>query len=389
MEKISQKTREIEVTKACDVLVAGGGMAGISAALAAVRQGASVILCEQEWMLGGLATAGVVTVFLPLCDGRGTQHIFGICEELIRLAAEVGTEDRFPDAWLGDRDPAKRKTQRFLVQFNPQMFAMAAEKLLLENGVKILYGTKVIDLDMADGKIRTCILNNREGWDAVRAKTVIDCTGDGEVAFIAGEEMRTYTQNYASYWGYYSAYRGHGCDGYHIFSENFKDHRRYDGTKAEDLNDMMFFLHEKLWERTEKVRVQEENPYIMPVTMQTIPPVRMSRCLVGAYTLDESEEGEKFPDSIGRTTDWRKAGPVFSVPYRTLYGKTENLLCAGRNISVTDDMWEITRCIPTCCVTGEGAGIAAALAAKQDKAVMNVDVKELQNILKQNHILVD
>ncbi len=389
METIIQKAREINVTKECDVLVAGGGTAGISAALAAARQGASVILCEQEWALGGLATLGVVTVFLPLCDGRGTQHIFGICEELIRLSAKVGTEDRFPDAWLGDADPEKRKTQRFLVQFNPQMFAMAAEKLLRENGVKILYGTKVIDLDMADGKIRSCILNNREGWDAVRVKTVIDATGDGEVAYMAGEEMRIFDQNFASYWGYYSAYRGHGCDGYHIYSENFKEHRRYDGTRAEDLNDMMFFLHEKLWERTEKVRAQEGNPYIMPVTMQTIPPVRMSRCLVGAYTLDESEEGKKFPDSIGRTTDWRKAGPVFSVPYRTLYGRTENLFCAGRNISVTDDMWDITRCIPTCCVTGEGAGVAASLAAKQDKAVMQIDIKELQNILQQNHILVD
>lgn len=379
MGKVIQKAREIAVTKECDVLVAGGGTAGISAALAAARQGASVVLCEQEWMLGGLATAGVVTVFLPLCDGRGTQHIFGICEELLRLSAEVGYEDRFPDAWMGDhQDLEKRKTQRFLVQFNPQMFAIATEKLLLDSGVKILYGTKVIDLDMADGEIRTCILNNREGWDAIRAKTVIDCTGDGEVAYMAGEEMHIYKENFASYWGYYSAYRGCGCDGYHIYSENFKDHRHYDGTKAEDLNDMMFFLHEKLWERTKRVREQEENPNIMPVTMQSIPPVRMSRALVGAYTLDESEERKKFEDSIGRTTDWRKPGPVFSVPYRTLYGKTKNLLCAGRNISVTDDMWDITRCIPTCCVTGEGAGIAAALAVKQNISVSDVNISELQ-----------
>jgi len=382
--------KKISVTKECDVLVAGGGTAGISAALAAARQGASVVLCEQEWILGGLATAGVVTIFLPLCDGRGTQHIFGICEELLRLSAQYGTEDRFPDAWLGVADPEKRKTQRFLVQFNPQMFAMAAEKLLLENGVKILYGTKVIDLDMKeDGAIGTCILNNREGWDAVSVKTVIDCTGDGEVAMMAGEEMRIYDQNFASIWCYYSAYRGRGCDGYRIYSENFRDNRRYDGTKAEDLNEMTFFLHEKLMERTNMLREKENNPYLMPVTIQTIPPIRMSRSIVGAYTLDESEEGKKFTDSIGRTTDWRKPGPVFSVPYRCLYGKTQNLLTAGRNISVTEDMWDITRCIPTCCVTGEGAGVAAALASKQNKNVMDVDIKEMQNILTQNHILVD
>lgn len=389
MAHIIMPEKKIEVTKTCDVLVLGGGIAGISAALSAARQGAEVILCEQEWALGGLATLGVVTVFLPLCDGRGTQHIFGIGEELLRLSLDAGGEDRFPDAWIGENpDLEKRKTQRFLVQFNPQMFAMAAEKLLRENGVKILYGTKAIDTDVKNGKIEHVILNNRGGYEAVCPKVVIDATGDGEVAHMAGEEMHIYKDNFASYWGYYSAYRGRGCDGYHIYSENFKEHRRYDGTCPEDLNEMMFFLHEKLWERTEKVREKEKNPHIYPVTMQTIPPIRMSRALVGAYTLDESEERKPFPDSIGRTTDWRKPGPVFVVPYRTLYGKTENLLCAGRNISVTDAMWDITRCIPTCCVTGEGAGIAAAMAAKENKAVSKISIENLQEKLKENHVRV-
>ncbi len=382
--------KKIPITKTCDVLVAGGGTAGISAALAAARQGAKVILCEQEWMLGGLATMGVVTIFLPLCDGYGTQHIFGITEELLRLSAKVGTEARFPDAWLGNaQNLKKRKSQRFLVQFNPQMFALATEQLLLKSGVKILYGTKIIDLEMKNGTIASCILNNREGWDGVHAKTVIDATGDGEIALMAGEEMRIYNQNFASIWCYYSAYRGQNCDGYHIWAENFKDNRRYDGTRAEDLNEMMFFLHRKLLERTNYLREKETNPHIMPVTMQSIPPIRMTRCLLGAYTLDESEEGKMFHDSIGRTTDWRKPGPVFSVPYRTLYGKTKNLLCAGRNISVTDAMWDITRCIPTCCVTGEGAGIAAAMAAKEGKAVPEICVEALQRTLKQNGVLTD
>lgn len=387
METVIQKERKISITKECDVLVAGGGTAGISAALAAARQGASVILCEQEWMLGGLATAGVVTVFLPLCDGLGTQHIFGICEELFHLSIKYGVEARYPDAWLDGTDPEGRKKQRFEVQFNPQMFAIAAEQLLLKNGVKILYGTKVLDLDVADGKIRTAILNNREGWEAVRPEVVIDCTGDGEVSMMAGEEMRTYTQNFASIWTYFSAYQGNGYDGYRLYAENFREHRRFDGTKAEDLNEMMFFLHGKLLERTMEKR--EENPHLFPVTMQTIPPIRMTRSIVGAYTLDESEEGKIFADSIGRTTDWRKRGPVFSVPYRCLFGKTKNLLCAGRNISVTEDMWDITRCIPTCCVTGEGAGVAAAMASLQNKPVMDVNVSELQTILEKGGVLTN
>jgi len=387
MEFVIQKERKIPVTKECDVLICGGGTAGISAALAAARQGASVFLCEQEWMLGGLATAGVVTVFLPLCDGMGTQHIFGICEELLHVSIKYGEEARYPDAWLDGCDIEARKKQRFEVQFNPQMFALAAEQLLIENGVKILYGTKVIDLAMADGKIQTGILNNREGWDAIRPRVVIDCTGDGEVCRMAGEEIRTFAQNFASIWAYFSAYQGREYDGYRLYSENFRENRRYDGTKAEDLNEMMLFLHGKLLERTLEKR-EKENSRLFPVTMQSIPPVRMTRSIVGAYTLDESEEGKTFADSIGRTTDWRKRGPVFSVPYRCLFGKTKNLLCAGRNISVTEDMWDITRCIPTCCVTGEGAGVAAALASAQNKNVMDIEIPELQSVLQKNGVLI-
>lgn len=388
MNYIIEKERKIPVTQSCDVLVAGGGIAGISAALAAARQGVKVILSEQEWMLGGLATAGLITVFLPLCDGMGTQHIFGIGEELLRLSIKYGAEDRYPDAWLDGEDEEKRMKQRFLVQYNPQLFAVAAEQLLLENGVKILYGTKVLGLNKEDDKIQSVFINNREGTSAINVKSVIDCTGDAEICYMAEEELRFFKKNFASLWCYFSSYKESG-NGYRIYAENFPESAPIDGTKAEELNEMMFFLHKMLLDRTLKRREQEKNDRIMPVTMQSIPPIRMTRGLIGAYSLDESEEGQKFADSIGRTTDWRKPGPVFSVPYRCLYGKTKNLLAAGRNISVTEDMWDITRCIPTCCVTGEAAGIAGAMAAQQNKAVRDIDIEELQAHLKDNHVLID
>ncbi len=383
-----KREKEVPVRMSCDVLVAGGGVAGISAALAAVRQGADVLLAEQEWMLGGLATAGVVTVFLPLCDGMGTQHIFGICEELLRLSIKYGHEDRYPDAWLDGNDPEARKKQRFQVQFNPQLFAVAAEQLLLENGVKILYGTKVLDLHKDGNRIDAAIINNREGTGAVHLKTIIDCTGDAEVCLLAGEDMRLYDKNFASLWCYYSAYGEEGS-GYHLYAENYPEYNGIDGTKGEELTDLMIHVHKMLLDRSLKLRERKGNDRIMPVTMPSIPPIRMTRSIVGAYTLDESEEGKRFDDSIGRTTDWRKAGPVFSVPYRCLYGKTENLLTAGRNISVTEDMWDITRCIPTCCVTGEAAGIAGAMAAKENRSVMEIDRKSLQSVLKSNHVIID
>ena len=81
--KIINEQLSTEVKNSCDVLVAGGGFAGISAALAAARNGADVLLLEREYILGGLGTAGLVTIYLPLCDGMGNQVSFGIAEELL------------------------------------------------------------------------------------------------------------------------------------------------------------------------------------------------------------------------------------------------------------------------------------------------------------------
>ena len=112
-----------------------------------------------------------------------------------------------------------------------------------------------------------------------------------------------------------------------------------------------------------------------PVTIATTPQLRMTRKLVGAYVLDESEVHKYFESSVGMVSDWRARGPVFEIPFEALYGKeVKNLITAGRCISVTDDMWDITRVIPDCAVTGEAAGVAAAMS--DDFA--NLDIKELQ-----------
>lgn len=100
----------------------------------------------------------------------------------------------------------------------------------------------------------------------------------------------------------------------------------------------------------------------MPVTIATIPQIRMTRRIVGRYTLDTADDRKEFEDSIGMIGNWRKRGPVYEVPFRSLYGsKVKNLITAGRNISSTDAMWDVTRVIPVCAVTGEAAGVAASL----------------------------
>ena len=92
MKTILENAKEIPVAGDYDVIVAGGGVAGIAAALAAARHGAKTLLLERMYMLGGLATSGLVTVYLPLCDGAGHQVSFGLAEELLRLCVSHGFE---------------------------------------------------------------------------------------------------------------------------------------------------------------------------------------------------------------------------------------------------------------------------------------------------------
>ena len=113
----------------------------------------------------------------------------------------------------------------------------------------------------------------------------------------------------------------------------------------------------------------------------------MTRRVCGAYTLDDSEMHVKFDDSIGMCGDWRKSGPVYEIPFRTLYGDVKNVISAGRCISVTDPMWDVSRVIPVCAVTGEAAGIAAALCSNGGD-FSALDVKSLQNQLQKGKVVL-
>ena len=98
-----------------EVAVCGGGFGGIAAALAAARMGKKTVLFEKQFMLGGLGTAGLVTIYLPLCDGMGHQVSFGIAEELFRLSIIHGSEDQYPETWLDGIGTRTEKDKRFEV----------------------------------------------------------------------------------------------------------------------------------------------------------------------------------------------------------------------------------------------------------------------------------
>jgi len=388
---------ETKITQECDVLVCGGGVAGISAALAAARQGKKVTLLEKQFMLGGLATAGLVVIYLPLCDGEGNQVSFGIAEELLRLSISMGAEADYPDNWLDSDDKSRRtnRDKRFSVRFNPSLFAILAEQELIRAGVNILYGTYAVGTHLESDKINAVIIENKSGRQAIKATSVVDATGDCDIANFACAPTTTFKQgNILAAW-YYS----YGKDGYQLNplgccdipdEEQTEDNKitplineRFTGLDGAELSKMTIASHASTLNDIKKKR--KEDKTAVPTTIATTPQIRMTRKIVGEYVLGTDEQHTYFDDSIGMVSDWRKRGPVYEVPFRTLYSKDiKNLIVAGRCTSVSESLWDVMRVIPCCAVTGQAAGTAAAMSDD----FSSLDIKALQDKLKTDGVIL-
>ena len=386
---VEESAKSVEIKGAYDVIVVGGGIAGISAALAASRTGAKTLLIEKGYMLGGLATAGLVTIYLPLCDGLGNQVSFGIAEELLRLSVQHGFEAMDARVWLDkDGDKEERKSKRYETRFNANVCALLCEKLLLETGVEILYGTSVCAATTKNERISAIITENKSGRNAYVGKNFVDATGDADLCYLSGEKTETFKQgNVMAYWYYElieSEYRLRMLgfsdipDKYKTEEKKANDTRkRYGGLDGKELSELTCNAHQAiLADFLKKGNVDEKHALC---TIATTPQVRMTRRLGGVYTMNDEETHKYFADSVGMFSDWRKKGPVYELPVRTLYGeKIKNLYSCGRCISVTDDMWDITRVIPVCAVSGQAVGTAAAMF----ESTAEMDISALQAQLK-------
>lgn len=392
------ETLQTPVVRRCDVLVCGGGFAGISAALAAARLGKKVILLEREFMLGGLGTAGLVTEYLPLCDGMGHQVSFGIAEELLRLSISMGAEAGYPAGWLDADDISRRgpSDPRFRVRYNPHLFAMLAEQLLLEHHVEILYGCYAAAVQKNGNRIEAVIMESKSGRQAIAAACVVDASGDCDIAHFAGAPTASFQQgNVLAAWYYFL-----DASGYDLHMLGFADvpdsrrrdaqdappllaPRRFTGLDAGELSQMVQLSHQCILQDVRRRRL--EDPSIVPTAIASIPQIRMTRRLEGAFTLSDAQMHTRFADSVGMVSDWRQRGPVYEVPYSILYSRAvPNLITAGRCVSVTDGMWDIMRVIPCCAVTGQAAGTAAALTDD----FPSLDVRALQTCLMENGVVL-
>lgn len=398
METAIRESLATPVSYTCDVLVVGGGFAGIAAAAAAARSGRSVILAERMFMLGGLGTAGLVTIYLPLCDGYGHQVSFGLAEELLRLSILDGNDGkRGVPNWIESDDPARRTEHdpRFEVNFNPHLFAVRAEALLTELGVKILYGTCAAAASVEGDRMTAVIFENKSGRFGIAAKSFVDASGDADLVRFSGAPAVEYgRKNLPAAW-YYSTSE---TDRFRLRMLGLSDEtaedatgakipplsdRRFTGLDGEEISDFMRFAHASVLR--DVLAARKTDPTVEPALIASIPQLRMTRRIDGCYTLDEAEAHKRFADSIGMIGDWKKRGPVFEIPFGTLYSEAvRNLICAGRCTSVTDPMWDIMRVIPACSVTGEAAGVAAAMS--DDFA--RLDIMALQQELRRRGVVL-
>ncbi len=377
-----------------DVAVVGGGIAGIAAALASARQGAKTVLLEKEYALGGLATLGLVVVYLPLCDGRGTKMSAGICEELIKLSCGLSNV-KIADAWTNPNSTVEERIAagRYEVTYNQASMIILAEQLLVDAGVTILYDARMTDVECDGGRVKSVVVPTKVGSLRVNAKAFVDSTGDADVCYFAGEETVTSDLNRRT-----AFYLSNGKDGIKLNAQsdpldmkNFdapppEGSRYYDGTDILDISQHMIDMRKMITSSVEKKRASgDESAY--PLLIPTYHGFRMTRRLDGECQFSIENDHVWFSDAIGTIGNWRKSGPRYSIPYRTLRAtKNANLFAAGRNTIADLTGWEIIRVIPDCAVTGEAAGVAAALTALLPD---EPSVEVIQTALREKGVLLD
>lgn len=405
-----------------DVFVAGGGAAGVAAAVAAARMGKQVFLAEASGCFGGLGTSGLVPAFAPFDDGVNI------------LSDGIGYEIR--------KKLKNAVALRNWTTLDTEELKRVYDDIITQAGVKFSFFTTVYDVIVKDNSIEGVILGSKSGLFAVKAKIYIDCTGDGDLCAFGGAEYEKGDPNgtvmpptLCSIWSgidkdkcnepwnehVEQAYKDgvlsyedrhipgffHGNDG--ISGGNIGHIFDVDPTDEAELTNGM------LWGRKSMIEFENyfKNYFIgynnlrLVSTASTLG-VRESRRIKCDYTLnvDDFINHSVFEDEIGRycypvdihvmstdkeeyerfSKEYRtflryKNGESYGIPYRCLIPVSfKNALVAGRCIGTDRQMQASIKVMPGCFITGQAAGTAAALAC-EEQDVRKISIKELQQSL--------
>lgn len=403
MEYWIEKEQKIPVEYRADVIVAGGGVAGVAAAISAARDGVKVLLIERYGQLGGQATGGLVTVQL----GFGRLE-FGLNKEIGQAILDSGAgvmETRPEWEWVDDMGFISKK--RILYDGEDMKFLL--ERMLVEEGVEILYHSYIVGTVVEENTVKGVIVESKAGRKVALGDVIVDATGDGDVFARAGAEHEVEEHP----WGITLGHRFGGVDmmkALHFQIENKVEYEKligdlekiigvryhwrpsaregitlcmgpriqgYDVLDPRDSTKLEIKGKEMAMKTLEFLKENVpgfEKAFIVEFAPQF--GIRTTRRLVGEYILstEEVKNGARFDDAVIRS--------IYDVPYGVLLPKKiDNLLVAGRCVSMTPGVDEL-RLIGPCIATGEAAGTAAALSVNKNVKPRDVDIKELQSALE-------
>lgn len=423
----TEPTRQIPVYGEYDVVVAGGGPAGFAAAVSAARSGAKTLLIERFASLGGTVTASLmakINGYRNQVEPNNLQTSRGIAEEvMLKLYAEGGVGERYlSENRVYYHDPAPGK-MAFGYVIDPEKFKYVTLEMAVEAGVELLFHTFLADAIVENGTVRGVLIENKSGRQAVFAHTVVDATGDGDVAFRAGaayfygedghrmsdtllyrvagvdgkSERGCQMADSVLLWGPQPGDRDYdGRSEMEQYLQGFpeKIDRHYDATDARALSKAEIETRLNVY-RHFKAQKEKEASFANAYVVQTpdMIGIRQTRFIKGKYTLTGEDviEGRIFDDTVAMASKpvvhyygYRRflEHTGYEVPYRCLVPETvEGLLVAGRCMSALQPAFESVRSIaPSMCV-GEAAGAAAALAAKTGVPASQVEIRTLQKLL--------
>lgn len=394
---------ETPVRKGTDVLIVGGGIAGVAAALAARRQGAQVLLMEKQALLGGLATNGLINWYEPLCDGQGHQLTYGLAEELLRLSIRYG-DDNLPEIWQDRRVPvdmAKVRPEknhpiggRYGTHFSPTLFQLALDEILINEGVELRLDIQAVTPVVEAGRVTGVVTESKSGRECYPARVVIDATGDADLFERAGLPC-TLGENFLSMVAHWSdtaekkkalelrRWRACGADLHGVGHP--EGYPKMAGVTNEEVTRFLLDSRKMLLDKLKAEERTQRDVTALPSMAQ----LRTTRHVDGAYTLTEQDCHQHQAYSIGLAADFERVGDWYEIPFGCLYHPDcDNLLAAGRMISATGWAWDFVRVIPVCALTGQAAGIAAAQMAAQNLAASHLPLAPLQNALRAQGVKV-
>jgi hypothetical protein len=384
----------VEKGKSFDVLVVGGGVAGVAAAVQACRSGLKTALVEKTVLWGGLATTGLVPIYMPLCDGKGRQVTFGIAEELLKVSIRYGPGD-IPAGWGGDAGakqagevtalyPEASGGERYQTPFSPAAFALALDEVMEDCSAELWLDTLACVPILEGKRVAGVEVENKSGRIALRASIVIDASGDADIAARAGapcEEFGSFPSSLYQYTSLDLAKEAvtnnsarrlatwHGGGAANEFDKGYEGKTpRLSGVRGKGVSAFLVetrrILRQKLAAEQAKFG-PDGRKQVYPTALPGMAQFRMTRMIKGLETVRADAVNRRCDTSIGMMADCRKAGAVWETPYGSLLPQgVENLLVAGRCMAAEGYAWQITRLIQAAALTGQVTGLAAALALK-------------------------